>query len=362
MLKKAIFVLLLGILAVLVTKHDVIFKKHVAPAANVILTPSSFPTPTQSARKLIETKAIFVPYWSLGSNDLVIDQYDRVFYFGVKATFSGINKSDDGYRKLPIFVEKTAGKKTYFTIQMLDDTANDAVLRNSKIQETISREAIQLAKENSFSGIVLDLELKPTLDEKEAGRVNDFVHKLYTVAKSQDILLSLAMYGDTFYRNRPFDVSYLAKNSDEILIMAYDFHKSRGDPGPNFPLDGATIYGYDFAQMLTDYGKFVPPDKTTVVFGMYGYDWTVDEKQRPIKPAKALSLLDIKKQFIDSCQWKNCLVNRDSVSGETEVDYVEAPYQLHIVWFEDEESIRVKGEALRGKGIGSTAYWVYGYF
>jgi len=102
---------------------------------------------------------------------------------------------------------------------------------------------------------------------------------------------------------------------------------------------------------------------------MYGYDWSVDEKKRPIKPARALTLSELRKNFIEKCEWKDCIVKRDDTSAEMEVNYVESVksgdeyvMNLHIVWFEDEESVRRKTEYLNSKGIGSIAYWAYGYF
>jgi len=365
MFKKALVVLLLGILAVFITKKDIIFKKTTKPVTTSTVSISPSPKSTRSVDKSVlvkESKSVFVPYWVLSGNDLLLDKYDRVFYFGVTATSRGLNTGEVGYRNLPLFVTQTEGRVTYLTLRLLDDDANVTILKNPLIQDAIIKQTLSLAKENGFTGLVLDLEMKPTLDDKLSSKINGFVHKFYTEARTQDIKLALAIYGDTFYRKRPFDVLLLSKNSDEILIMAYDFHKSRGEPGPNFPLSGHETYGYDFKQMITEFSQNAPKDHLSVIFGMFGYDWKVDESKRPLKPAKALSLEEIKKEFLTNCQWKNCLVNRDPTSGETEVDYVEEPYQLHIVWFEDEESVKAKSTYLKEQGIGSTAYWVYGYF
>jgi len=81
---------------------------------------------------------------------------------------------------------------------------------------------------------------------------------------------------------------------------------------------------------------------------------------------------EIKKKFIEKCGFKNCVIKRDAISKETEINYIiSSPtpdeqnifrIDYHIVWFEDEESVKVKTEYLKEQGIGSVSYWASGYF
>ena len=115
-------------------------------------------------------------------------------------------------------------------------------------------------------------------------------------------------YGDTFYRLRPFDIKTLSKNADFFMIMSYDFSKSRGNPGPNFPLRGKEVYGYDMTQMIDDYLRYLPSDKTSVVFGLFGYDWIVDDKNKAVLQGDAKTYLEIDKEFLTNCRYKDCQV------------------------------------------------------
>lgn len=65
----------------------------------------------------------------------------------------------------------------------------------------------------------------------------------------------------------------------------------------------------------------------------------------------------------------NCLIRRDDLSKETEINYVKSwvvnefgYMDYHIVWFEDETSVDYKRQFLLEKGIGSMGYWAYSYF
>jgi spore germination protein len=131
------------------------------------------------------------------------------------------------------------------------------------------------------------------------------------------------------------------------MIMAYDFHKSYGEPGTNFPYE-------DFKKMINDYLEFVPAEKLTIIFGMYGYDWTLKDG-KPLRPAEALTLNQIRSKFSDR-------IKTDPISREKNISYIDDDGYDHVVFFEDEESAEVKINYLKEKGIGSIAFWAWGYF
>lgn len=316
-------------------------------------------------------ESIFVPYWSL-TEDIKESNYDRYFYFGVTADSQGINPNETGYLNMEKFLDLTEGKKKYLVLRLLNDDFNKQLLLDKNLQGKIIEEITSIADENNFDGLALDLELFSLFNNDTSNQINDFVKDLYTLQKQYYKSLAIILYGDSFYRKRPFDLSFLSKNSDEILVMAYDFHKSQGEPGPNFPFDSGRQYNYSFKKMISDFNQIVPTNKLTVVFGMFGYDWTVDEKKRPFTQAKALTLGEIKKKYLNKCDRKDCLIKRDETSQETEINYTvssdkpddQGIYRIdyHIIWFEDEESVKVKKEYLQKQGIGSVSYWAWGYF
>jgi len=326
-------------------------------------------SPAFSQQKI--SNSIFIPYWALDDQNLNVDNYERVIYFGVKGSISGINKQDQGYRQLSAFVKASADKQKYLTLTMTNSDINFAVLEDKSAQQKIINETIETMRQYNFSGLVLDLELFSLFNDKIPDQINQFAQSFYQQVKQSGFKFAITLYADTFYRKRPYDVSTLAKNADEIMIMAYDFSKSRGEPGPNFPFEGHEKFGYDFKTMIADFTAVVPVEKLSVIFGMYGYDWVVDEKKRPIRPAQSLSDNQIKEKYLSKCSSKNCVVLHDNLSKETEIDFVEflgldandfAQEQTHIIWFEDQKSAQTKQEYLKQQGVTKFSYWSYGYF
>lgn len=326
------------------------------------------PSPASKETKRIpasgsDATSLFVPYWTLNGADFTESDYDTYLYFGVTPTKDGINTEENGYRQLDRFVSAIPeGKKKLLVLRMLDSGNNSAILKSSSLQKKVIGETIALAKEQGFDGIVLDLELSAIPFDSLVNQIRDFNSLFYTQTKGSRLSYGIAIYGDTFYRLRPFDIKAIAQKTDTMYLMAYDFHKSRGNPGPNFPLLGKDRYGYDVATMSENFLRFVPAKKLTVIFGLFGYDWVVDDRGTATEHGDALTLNEITNTFIEDCNFGSCVIKRDPVSGETQISYTDENNKKHRVWFEDMQSVEAKEAFLRGKGINSFSFWANSYF
>lgn len=310
-----------------------------------------------------EVRAIFVPYWTFGSQPLETEEFNELIYFGVAADSSGIDESDPGFEKIQDFIDVSdKSKKRFLTIRMLDQDENSKVLKSPAAQNKIISESLGLVDEYGFDGVVLDLETSSLSFESVVENITNFNKAFYQAAKKDKKLYYVALYGDTYYRARPYDIKAIGQNSDRLLIMSYDFHKARGNPGPNFPLAGRSTFGYDFKTMISDYLKEAPAGKLVPVFGYFGYDWPVTSGGNAEANGTAKSLNLIKSNFIDSCSQTECKWVRDQVSGETKVTYTDEEGENHVIWFEDEKSVEAKQKFLKEKGINSFGAWAYSYF
>lgn len=360
-MKKTFFVLLCFI-AVLLFVLSVFSKRDNKKQSLVSVSPSFVPSQLKPSTVQKESKSLFVPYWSLGGEKISNDDYDQLIYFGIGVDKNGINRQDSGYKKISQFVELTKEHSDkLLAVRMVDTEVNFAILKNKEMQKKIIEEVISLSKKYSFKGVVLDLEVSSFPFSSITAQINEFVADFYKSAGQQNLKFNLTLYADTFSRMRSYDVASLSQNTDRIMLMAYDFHKAKGDPGPNFPLNGNEVYGYDFKIMINDFLNLVSAQKLTVIFGLFGYDWIVDEGGKSIKQAESLSYNQVKERFLNSCSFRNCIIKRDEQSAETKVSYT-AGSDDHIVWFEDLESVKKKKEFLKEKGIKSISFWAYSYF
>ncbi len=320
-------------------------------------------TSTVPIRNQKETISLFVPYWSLGRTTIETTSYDDIIYFGVIPTLTGLDTRETGYKSIDAFISSTKdSKKRYLALRMIGNDTNFAILKDTKAQIRIITETLALTKTKGFDGVVLDLEVGGFPFDSLIQQINAYVKNFYEAAKQNNTELRVAVYGDTFYRIRPYEIKTIGQYADKILLMAYDFHKASGSPGPNFPLSGKETYGYDLQEMADDFRQVVDNSKIIVIFGMFGYDWKVDSSGNSMKSAQALSLRDIETKFVHSCSFADCKIVRDSASSETEVRYKDSNNQDHIVWYEDMQSVKNKEQYLEQKGISSFSFWAYSYF
>jgi spore germination protein YaaH len=364
-MKKLSFVILIlfllaGVFAIKIFK-DKINKDLSQPVYAPTSIPSPVPSPITIRTKT--TLSLFVPYWTLQDKKIDASGFDKIIYFGIKPDKQGINSTEQEVIQLKKFSDSLpADTPKLLALRMIDSQENFDILSNIAMQQKIIDQTIEVAQKNNMRGIVLDLEITAIPFDSLVKQINKFTTMFYASAKKNSLSFSLTLYGDSFYRARPFEIKTLAQNSDTIMIMAYDLSKAKGNPGPNFPLLGRERFGYDITKMTDDFLQFVPPQKIAVIFGVFGYDWLVDEKGNALEQAQALTYAQIKQKFIDQCEFTKCVVNRDKDAAETKIRYTDKDGKNHIIWFEDMESIKQKQNYLKQKGITSFSFWAYSYF
>lgn len=362
-------VLILGIVRLLTSKSQISNNKY--QINNKLQISKSAPATNYSLR-ITPLKSVFVPYWSSKLNEKDLS-YSSYYYFGIRPTNEGKIDEDEGLKQIAL-VENIPNKNKELVLRMLDASVIEVVLKDKIIQKTLISEIQHILIKKSFSGLILDIEVPFTLQANKQNQITQFVQQMCTGIKANYKSCNMLVYGDFSYRKRPYDLKKLSQYADKILLMAYDFHKAGGEPGPNFPFDsGSTIssslraspsninYGYDFKQMISDAISLVPKEKIEVVFGMYGYDWTLNEQGTPLKGANALSLKGIRALISND---KLQITNQSQItnSKEKNIEYIDEEGRKHVIWYEDEESAQIKTNYLQGQGIFQVSYWAYGYY
>jgi len=332
-----------------------------APISFRVSRPSR-PTPTQKIVPGSYQKFLFVPYWGMTTKQIP-KEYDKLIYFGITPNNSGIDMQEIGYKNIPFFINHTDMQSSkLLTIRMLDTDIDAKVLQDKNFAQKIISDSCTVATKYGFTGVVLDFEYNALAFDSVVQSITNFSQTFANEAKQQGLTFYQIVYGDTFYRLRPFDLEKLATHADGIIVLAYDFHKANGDAGPNFPLSGHEVQGYDFKTMTTDFIRKVPATKLIVAFGLFGYDWLVDNQGHSSGLATPLSFIEAQQKFFTSCGYTQCVIKKDDVSSEVKITYKDISQNNHIVWIEDMESIAKKSAYLKTQGINATALWAWSYF
>jgi len=338
-----------------------------APQGNTFRPTQAAPSPATPYNGTFSA-SLFVPYWLI-NDSFAIPQapsahLDVLLYFGVTPQSNGTLQTDDpGYKNVQNFREATQNidAQTFITVRMMNEDIIEAILKSPEKQAILAAEVLDLAIQYHFNGIALDLEHSVLPTQETIDRITAFVRTLSRSIHAQDTQFALILYGDTYFRIRPYDVKKLADSIDMLYIMAYDFHKTFGTPGPNFPLQQGSIYPYSLDRMLADFSNDIPTSKISIIFGLFGYDWAVDEQNRPLMRAGALTFAQIRSRFYENCPFEKCTITRDSTSAEQKIVYLKDGRQ-HVVWFEDPTSIQKKSDLLRVRGVSRIGFWAHGYY
>lgn len=304
---------------------------------------------------------LFVPYWSF-TKTIDTNGFDSAIYFGVGVNSEGIETNDKGYTNLASFVAKTGNIEKILAIRMVDKTINAEVIKSLSLEDKIASQAVSLAVANGFNGVLLDYETSAFAFDSTTNNITSFYKVFASKVKGAGLPFYVTLYGDTYFQSRPFDIKQIGNLSDKVFIMAYDFSKSGGNPGPDFPLTDNNNYGYDFGKLVKDFQTDVDNQKLVVTLGYFGYDWRVDKDGNALADGIPLSLNEITKEFITKCGYRSCVLARTPDNMEPNIKYLDDGGEQHIVWFEDEISLEKKREFLKSKGILQTAAWAYSYF
>ncbi len=306
----------------------------------------------------------FVPYWS-SFDDLATAQLDQLWYFGIVPTVDGIDQSEPGYAQLSSFMTATADSgntKKFVTLRMVDSSAAAEIMSTAASWQKIADQTKEVVAEYGFDGVVLNLEVGLQAFASSETDITSFATFLSDEFAKDDLPMLMTLYGDTEYRARPYNLSELAPLADQFLVMTYDFHKSFGLPGPNFPLAAGEQDDYDLRMMLTDLTAEIPAEKLTIVLGMYGYSWSVDDQGRPLKPATAMTVFEVANVRSECEQSGQCAIERDPVSAETEIRIPEDDGRTTVIWYEDQVSASRKVPALQEAGVNAIGTWAWGYY
>lgn len=304
-----------------------------------------------------EIEYVFVPYWTF-TNEINSGK-EELIYFGISVNEKGIDENDPGFEKLADFSDLTKGKKKYLALRIIGQEAAK-IVDNVNSQKKVAQDIAKLAKDNGFKGVVVDFETSAFGFSSTEGKITSLYKNLHEEIKKENLEFAATVFGDNYYRARPYNIKAISELSDLVIVMAYDFHKARLNPGPNFPFSGKEKYGYDFKEMVEDFRKDVKFEKIVVALGYFGYDWKLGNGTSA-GMADPLSLHQINSRYIENCEFEECKLDIND-DLESKVSYKDSEGFSHEVWFENIESAEKKINYLSNQGINQIAFWAYSYY
>jgi hypothetical protein len=113
------------------------------------------------------------------------------------------------------------------------------------------------------------------------------------------------------------DYGALSQSADQVILMAYDYHWSSGDPGPIAPMDWIRQV-WSYAQTHNP-----APGRVAVALPAYAYNWPVDGSGTTVHDAA-----DLTPTQVAAAHWPKI----GSQDGETHYTYRDEQGGVHQVW------------------------------
>jgi len=165
---------------------------------------------------------------------------------------------------------------------------------------------------NHFAGISIDFENIP--DASQVDLVT-FMSELYARFHPLGLEVSQSVPVD----DSNYDYVSLAKNTDYLILMAYDQHWDGSQPGPVASQPW-------FADALSRRFAEVDPSKYVVGIANYGYDWTDNPAQGSVKTFQEAAQI---------AQTYGAHISFDKNQLNSTYDYVDEKGLTHHAWFLD---------------------------
>ncbi len=190
--------------------------------------------------------------------------------------------------------------------------------------------------EHKFAGVNIDFE---QLTGRDRTLMTEFIGELKARLAPAHLLLTEAVPAD----DDAYDLKRLAAIEDYIVPMVYDEHYQSGTPGPV-----ASIAWFD--NQLDRLAKKLPPEKTVIGFGNYGYDWIIGGRG-----ANEVSFSDV----IAAAQQNKVAVVWDQGTANPVLRYTRDGQQ-HEVWFLDAVTALNQAGDVSDAGFRGLALWRLG--
>jgi spore germination protein len=242
-----------------------------------------------------------------------------------------------GLRIVPTLANITANRWAYQPVAR--------ILHDPGLMKQHVAAITELVRQHGYAGVDIDYENLRAGDRQAFTR---FITALSNSLHADGKVLSVAVFAKTSNagvgpQNLAQDYAALGRVSDQVRVMAYDYHWAGSPPGPVAPVK--------WVRGVLHYAKSqISPHKIILGVPLYGYDWSRGHGTG----ITWLQALRLSRQHDAAAQY-------DTRAQAPWFSYTDAAGHRHVVWFENKSSSQAKFGAAAGSGIGGVYLWMFGY-
>lgn len=319
----------------------------------------------------------FLPSWMIAKGASVYpERLTQLIYFGLSVTENGelikYNQDNSSVTEWSYFNSayfsnlrkeaKENNTQVLVAIGCFDNEKIDKIISNSINRQRLINELIDLIEEYELDGINIDFEYIPATDFPTKKYFSQFLEELTSSLKEKDpaLIVSVDIYANAALHDNPYDIEKVAQIADQVILMAYDFHRPDSiKAGPVAPIrapenESSIVETFKAILNKSPLGKFV------LGVPFYGYEWrTTSEDHRSLTYPDSGALATYKRaRGILEDQEIN--VQWDSQAMSPWLVYSQGGI-IKQIYYEDDRSFSLKLQLVKQLKLSGIAIWALGY-
>lgn len=244
----------------------------------------------------------------------------------------------EGIKTIPLVA--LAGNKS--SVVLTDPLARKVAVDN------ISR----VVQENNYDGINLDLEMIKTAGrdysaEREGlvALLKDLHKELKPLGKRLDVCV-IPPVEPPSHLAPLYDLPYISRVADRIVMMAYDFCHNGSEPGPVAPLHWVDE---NLKEVLA---MGMPSEKISLGVPAYGYNWVVGGTR---------AIAEGSREIKELAAQRGIQISWDKEGQVPFITYSDPQVGERVVWFENGVSTAKKFELVKKYKLVGCSFWRLGF-
>lgn len=307
----------------------------------------------------------FLPTWMIGKTMEYTNEINYLIFLGVEVdekgnlVWDGQSKkiNNETYLKQKELIWKNEGKNI-LGIKLFEDEKIDSLMVSTEAKNNLINQLKTLRQTEKFDGINVDFEYQgnPTAVLSE-----EIIGFLTELKKSDLGEISLDIFVNTINKGSVEQISALVNSVDNLIIMAYDFHRPGVDyvgavaPIESKPGDRNIMEVVEKVLVLN-----IDKEKIVMAYPLYGYEWKTYTKDFEAQIDRGWYQMASWNRVKELIKERQLEVSWDELSMTPWLVFEEGG-EIHQIYFENEKSLKAKLDLVKQNQLGGVGFWALGY-
>ena len=311
----------------------------------------------------------FLPTWMIGKTIIYGDQLTDLIFLGVGVSQSGDliwetqskKLNSEEYLKIKREIERNGGNNI-LGIKLFEDEMLGVLIKDIKARENLITQLKAEVNKGGFRGVNIDFEYQGDPTKVLEPEFINFLKQLKAAGLGN---ISLDVFANTVIKGSTDQLLVLMQTVDELIVMAYDFHRPGVDyVGPVAPI--RSLIGersiwevVERINLLTLNGK-----KIVLAYPLYGYEWKTEtvEFESKIKRGwyQMASLRRMEDEVLPALATMSGKESWDELSMTPWLSFVEDG-SIRQIYYENERSLQIKMDLIKQNKLAGVGFWALGY-